>query len=374
MIDRVPIMVVYGTRPEAIKVAPVIKALQGSSQLRPISLVTAQHREMLDRVNEVFGIIPDVDLNLMKPGQSLNEIAAGVLESIDAELLRHKPAAVVVQGDTTTVMAAAIAAFNRSIPVIHLEAGLRSGDLNSPFPEEGNRKLVSQIASLHLAPTERSRRNLLSEGVCDDGIAVTGNTVIDALHWAVGHPTEFSDPSLDALKDTDRRMLLLTAHRRENLGDRMKQIGEAVGIIARRHPELLIVWPAHKNPRVRDAIRPFIAAHENVLAIEPVGYHEFTHLLQRSHLVLTDSGGLQEEAPSLGKPVLVLRDNTERPEVVEAGAARLVGVDVDDIVEEVDRLLLDESAYAEMAAAVNPYGDGHAATACLRAIEQLLLQ
>ncbi|PMB96973.1 UDP-N-acetylglucosamine 2-epimerase (non-hydrolyzing) [Brevibacterium luteolum] len=365
-------MVVYGTRPEAIKVAPVIKALEDSSQLRPISLVTAQHREMLDQVNEVFGISPDVDLNLMRPGQSLNEIAAGVLESIDAELVRHSPTAVLVQGDTTTVMAAAIAAFNRLIPVIHLEAGLRSGDLASPFPEEANRKLVSQLASLNLAPTEQARQNLLAEGILADSIHVTGNTVIDALHWAVKRPTDFTDPSLRALQDTGRRMLLLTAHRRENLGDRMKQIGQAVGNIARRHPEVLIVWPAHRNPHVRKAIRPFTEAHENVLAIEPVGYHEFTHLLKRSHLVLTDSGGLQEEAPSLGKPVLVLRSNTERPEVVEAGAARLVGVNVESIVEEVDRLLLDETAYAAMAAAVNPYGDGHAAEACLRAIEELI--
>lgn len=372
MTRRAPIMVVYGTRPEAIKVAPVIKALEDSSQLRPISLVTAQHREMLDQVNEVFGISPDVDLNLMRPGQSLNEIAAGVLESIDAELVRHSPTAVLVQGDTTTVMAAAVAAFNRLIPVIHLEAGLRSGDLASPFPEEANRKLVSQLASLNLAPTEKARQNLLAEGILADSIHVTGNTVIDALHWAVERPTDFTDPSLRALQDTGRRMLLLTAHRRENLGDRMKQIGEAVGNIARRHPEVLIVWPAHKNPHVREAIRPFTEAHENVLAIEPVGYHEFTHLLKRSHLVLTDSGGLQEEAPSLGKPVLVLRSNTERPEVVEAGAARLVGVNVDRIVEEVDRLLVDETAYAAMAAAVNPYGDGHAAKACLRAIEELI--
>ena len=372
MAERPAVMVGYGTRPEAIKVAPVIKALEESEKLDVISVITAQHREMLDQVNEVFEVTPDVDLNLMKPGQTLNEIAARVLTSIDETIAEHQPAAVLVQGDTTTVMAAGIAAFNRSIPVVHLEAGLRSGDLFSPFPEEGNRKLVSQIASLHLAPTEVSKANLLKDGVAESDIVVTGNTVIDALHWAVERPREFTDPVLNEVADSGRQIILVTTHRRENLGPNMESIGRAMRVLAERYPDAVLVWPAHKNPKVRETIKPHIEDLANVISIEPVAYGEFAHLIGASHIVLTDSGGIQEEAPSLGKPVLVLRENTERPEAVDAGTVKLIGAQEADIVREVSALMDSEDAYQAMAQAVNPYGDGKSAQRCVDSMATLL--
>lgn len=366
------VMVIFGTRPEAIKVAPVIKALEADPMLTPIVVVTAQHREMLDQVNEVFNIVPDVDLNLMAHGQTLNGIAGSVISKIDAVLEEHAPDAVLVQGDTTTVMGSAIAAFNREIPVVHLEAGLRSGDINSPFPEEANRKIVSQIARIHLAPTMVSRANLLADGVLDEHIHVIGNTVIDALHWAVERPTEFAIPELKNLMNDDRRVLLVTTHRRENLGQNMVNIGKAMRHLATAYPALLIVWPAHKNPRVRASISPQIDDLENVVSIEPVEYGDFSHLIARSDIVLTDSGGIQEEAPSLGKPVLVLRENTERPEAVDAGTVKLIGTDAERIISEVSRLLDDKKAYRDMANAVNPYGDGHSAGRSVDILNELL--
>lgn len=366
------VMVVYGTRPEAIKVAPVIKALQADHKLRPVVVVTAQHREMLDQVNQVFDIVPDVDLNLMAHDQTLNSIAGSVISKIDEVLAEHEPDAVIVQGDTTTVMGAAIAAFNREVPVVHLEAGLRSGDINSPFPEEANRKIVSQIARVHLAPTMVSRSNLLADGVPDENIHVIGNTVIDALQWAVERPVNFSLPELQALESDDRRVLLVTTHRRENLGDNMVNIGKAMRNLATRYPDLLIVWPAHKNPKVRASIAPQIEDLDNVISIEPVEYGEFSHLINASDIVLTDSGGIQEEAPSLGKPVLVLRENTERPEAVDAGTVKLIGTATEKIISEVSRLLDDKKAYREMANAVNPYGDGHSAGRSVDILNELL--
>ena len=366
------VMVVYGTRPEAIKVAPVIKALEADPNLEPIVVVTAQHREMLDQVNQVFEIEPDVDLNLMAHGQTLNSIAGSVISKIDEVLAKHEPDAVVVQGDTTTVMGAAIAAFNREVPVVHLEAGLRSGDINSPFPEEANRKIVSQIARVHLAPTMVSRSNLLADGVPDENIHVIGNTVIDALQWAVERPVEFSLPELQALESDDRRVLLVTTHRRENLGDNMVNIGKAMRHLAVHYPDLLIVWPAHKNPNVRAAIAPQIEDLDNVISIEPVEYGEFSHLINASDIVLTDSGGIQEEAPSLGKPVLVLRENTERPEAVDAGTVKLIGTATEKIIDEVSQLLDDSKAYRDMANAVNPYGDGHSAGRSVDILNELL--
>ena len=366
------VMVVYGTRPEAIKVAPVIKALEADPNLEPIVVVTAQHREMLDQVNQVFEIEPDVDLNLMAHGQTLNTIAGSVISKIDDVLADHEPDAVVVQGDTTTVMGAAIAAFNREIPVVHLEAGLRSGDINSPFPEEANRKIVSQIARVHLAPTMVSRSNLLADGVPDENIHVIGNTVIDALQWAVERPVEFSLPELQALETDERRVLLVTTHRRENLGDNMVNIGKAMRHLATQYPDLLIVWPAHKNPKVRASIAPQIEDLDNVISIEPVEYGEFSHLINSSDIVLTDSGGIQEEAPSLGKPVLVLRENTERPEAVDAGTVKLIGTATEKIIAEVSQLLDDNKAYRDMANAVNPYGDGHSAGRSVDILNEIL--
>ncbi len=366
------VMVIYGTRPEAIKMAPVIKSLEADSYLTPIVVVTAQHREMLDQVNQVFGIVPDVDLNMMAHGQSLNSIAGSVISKIDEVLAEFEPDAVVVQGDTTTVMGAAIAAFNREVPVVHLEAGLRSGDINSPFPEEANRKIVSQIARVHLAPTTVSRSNLLADGVPEENIHVIGNTVIDALQWAVERPVKFSLPELQALESDDRRVLLVTTHRRENLGENMVNIGKALRNLATHYPDLLIIWPAHKNPKVRASIAPQIQDLDNVISIEPVEYGEFSHLINASDIVLTDSGGIQEEAPSLGKPVLVLRENTERPEAIDAGTVKLIGTATETIISEVSRLLDDKTAYREMANAVNPYGDGHSAGRSVDILNELL--
>lgn len=371
--DGTKVMVIYGTRPEAIKMAPVIKALEDDPTLTPIVVVTAQHREMLDQVNEVFDIVPDVDLNLMAHGQTLNTIAGNVITRIDAVLADYDPDAVVVQGDTTTVMGAAIAAFNREIPVVHLEAGLRSGDIKSPFPEEANRKIVSQIARVHLAPTTVSRANLLAEGVPDESIHVIGNTVIDALHWAVARPVGFTFPELQNVNDDKRRVLLVTTHRRENLGENMINIGRAMRELATSYPDLFIVWPAHKNPKIRASIAPQIEGLNNVLSIEPVGYGEFSHLIANSDIILTDSGGIQEEAPSLGKPVLVLRKNTERPEAVDAGTVKLIGTDPKRIVEAVTSLLDQTEVYEQMSRAVNPYGDGKSAKRTIAILYDLLL-
>lgn len=369
---RPVVMVVYGTRPEAIKVAPVIRALEEAEDLEVFTVVTAQHREMLDQVNEIFRISPDADLNLMAHGQSLNQLASNVMRQMDAVYDRVRPEAVLVQGDTTTVMAAAISAFNREIAVVHLEAGLRSGNIRSPFPEEANRKLVSQIATTHLAPTEESKRNLLAEGIDEETVSVTGNTVIDSLQWAVSQSEQFSDPALVKIPAT-ARVVLLTAHRRENLGANMASVGRAVRELALKYPDVVFVWPAHKNPLVRDTIGPLVDACQNVIQIEPVAYDEFALLIARSSIVLTDSGGLQEEAPSLGKPVLVMRANTERPEAVAAGTVKLIGADSDRIVNEVSELLSSSEAYERMANAVNPYGDGTASARVIAALRYRLL-
>ena len=366
------VMTVYGTRPEAIKVAPVIAAIEASEHLANSIVVTGQHREMLDEVNTLFDIRPDHDLDIMRHGQTLSQIAARVLEGLDPILERVQPDAVLVQGDTTTSTAAALAAFYRRIPVVHLEAGLRSHDIDSPFPEEANRKITSQIAALHLAPTETSRRNLLREGVDAAAIVVTGNTVIDALLATVGKAVPFDDAALTALVESDRRVVLVTAHRRESWGAPMEGIGRAVATLATLHPDVTFVLPAHRNPVVRDAVLPSLAGHANALVTEPLPYGQFARLLDRAHLVLTDSGGVQEEAPSLGTPVLVMRENTERPEAVDAGTVRLIGTDEQRIVDEVSRLLLSDSAHAEMANAVNPYGDGCAAGRAAGALAALL--
>ncbi|WP_430592608.1 non-hydrolyzing UDP-N-acetylglucosamine 2-epimerase [Humidisolicoccus flavus] len=370
--ERPKLMAVYGTRPEAIKMAPLIAGLQASDDFELIVAVTAQHREMLDQVNEHFGIHPDVDLNLMTPGQNLNTIMSRVIAGLDETFATHEPDAVIVQGDTTTVTAAAIAAFNRGIQVVHLEAGLRSGDLLSPFPEEANRKLVSQIAQLHLAPTSESRDNLLHDGVAAENIAVTGNTVIDALQWTIAQPAApLDDEALQSVLDAQQPIVLLTTHRRENLGSAMQHIGAALARLARSYPAVQFVWPAHRNPRVRELVLPAIEGLPNVTVTEPLGYANFARVLQASTVILTDSGGVQEEAPSLGRPVLVLRENTERPEAVTAGTVKLIGTEEDRIVSEVTTLLEDSVAYEQMANAVNPYGDGLATQRSIAALNAL---
>lgn len=368
------IMTIYGTRPEAIKVAPIIKAIEAETGLESITVVTGQHREMLDQVNLAFGIVPDHDLNIMAAGQTLNGIIAKVIPGVDEILEREQPDIVIVQGDTSTVMGAAIAAFNRRVPVVHLEAGLRSGDIGSPFPEEANRKLTSQVTWLHLAPTETSKANLTREGVIENDIVVTGNSVIDSLMYATGElEVRFEDPRLQALLEEKReggtrRVLLVTAHRRENQGEAMENIGSAVADLARKYPDLAIVFPIHKNPRVQAAIRPALEGLPNVSLIEPLAYAEFARVLSLADVVMTDSGGVQEEAPSLGKPVLVMRENTERPEAVLAGTVRLVGTSRQRLVDEVSLLLDSREAYRAMSNAVNPYGDGHAAARTIAAI------
>lgn len=366
------IMPIFGTRPEAIKMAPIVSALQESELFRCIVTVTGQHREMLDQVNELFGIVPDHDLDILQPGQSLSAIMTRTIDGLETLFAGSRPDAVVVQGDTTTSTAAAIAAFYHGIPVVHVEAGLRSGDLLSPFPEEANRKITSQIARLHLAPTSTSRENLEREGINPEDIVVTGNTVIDALLATVDKQLPFTDSRLEELATSGRRILLVTTHRRENQGDAMRNMGRALARIADAEPELTIVLPAHKNPVVREAVLPALDGKANVLVTEPLAYGEFTRLLSRAHIVLTDSGGVQEEAPSLGKPVLVMRENTERPEALEAGTVKLIGTDEERIVAEVSHLLHDSAHFAAMANAVNPYGDGKAAARTVAAIEELL--
>ncbi|MCB5293258.1 non-hydrolyzing UDP-N-acetylglucosamine 2-epimerase [Arthrobacter sp. SO3] len=366
------IMPIFGTRPEAIKMAPVINALEESPHFRCIVTVTGQHREMLDQVNELFGIVPDHDLNILQHGQSLSAILTRTVDGLETLFAHTRPDAVVVQGDTTTSTAAAIAAFYHGIPVVHVEAGLRSGDLHSPFPEEANRKITSQIASLHLAPTSVSEANLIAEGINPDDVVITGNSVIDALLATVGKEVPFTDPRLEELAAGGRNVLLVTTHRRENQGDAMRGMGRALARIADAEPGLVIVLPAHKNPVVREALLPLLEGKANIIVTEPLPYGEFTRLLSLARFVLTDSGGVQEEAPSLGKPVLVMRENTERPEAVAAGTVALIGTDEERIVAEVTRLLKDADHFAAMANAVNPYGDGKAAARTVAAIAELL--
>lgn len=367
------VMPIFGTRPEAIKMAPIVSAFQESPVFDCIVTVTGQHREMLDQVNELFGIKPDHDLNIIQQRQSLSSIMTRTIDGLDKLFAENKPDAVIVQGDTTTSTAGAIAAFYHGIPVVHVEAGLRSGDLFSPFPEEANRKITSQISSLHLAPTSVSKANLLAEGIAEADIVVTGNSVIDALLTTVNKHIPFSDPQLEELAASGRKILLVTTHRRENQGDAMRGVGRALARIAEAEPDLVIVLPAHKNPVVREAVLPALEGKTNVVVTEPLAYGEFTRLLSLAHIVLTDSGGVQEEAPSLGKPVLVMRDNTERPEAVDAGTVALIGTDEETIVKEVDRLLNQQDAFDAMANAVNPYGDGKAAERTVAAVAELLL-
>lgn len=366
------IMPIYGTRPEAIKVAPIVKALQDAPEFECVVVVTGQHREMLDQVNELFGITPDYDLDVIQPRQTLNGLLTKTIAGLDEIFEKERPDAVVVQGDTTTSTAGAIAAFYRGIPVVHAEAGLRSYDIFSPFPEEANRKLTSQIASLHLAPTSLSKRNLTAETFKEDDIVITGNTVIDALLTVVEKNVPFSDAKLEELVASGKRIVLVTTHRRENQGEPMRGIGRALAKLSKAESEVEFILPLHRNPAVREALLPEIDGLPNVTLTEPLAYGEFTRIINASSVVLTDSGGVQEEAPSLGKPVLVMRLNTERPEAVTAGTVRLIGTDENLIFESVTELLHDEAAYNKMANAVNPYGDGKAAERTVAAIAQLL--
>lgn len=352
--------------------APVIRALDADQRFDPFVVVTAQHRQILDQVLDLFDIVPDADLALQQHGQTLTDVTTRGLAGLSTVLAEGAPDAVLVQGDTTTTFVGGLAAFYHGVPVVHLEAGLRTGNRQSPFPEEINRRLTTVLTDLHLAPTARSRANLLNEAVPADHIVVTGNTVIDALHWTVGRRLPYTDPALQDLDDDPRRVLLVTAHRRESWGAGMVAIAEGLRRITEAHSDLLVVFPIHPNPVVRKEILPVLKDHRNVRIVEPLPYGEFARLMERSWVVLTDSGGVQEEAPSLGKPVLVMRDTTERPEAVDAGTARLVGTDALTLFTAVDRLFTDSTEYSRMANAVNPYGDGRAAERALAAMAKLL--
>lgn len=358
------VLTVFGTRPEAIKMAPVVKALAAAEQIEARVCVTAQHREMLDQVLELFRITPDYDLDLMKPGQDLTDITANVLHGLKPVLAEFAPDLVLVHGDTTTTLAASLAAYYQRIPVGHVEAGLRTGNILSPWPEEVNRKVAGAITRMHFAPTERSRQNLLAENVPADHIYVTGNTVIDALQDVVSRiendPVLTRDLAARLPLDPARRMILITGHRRESFGDGFERICAALRRIAQRS-DVEIVYPVHLNPNVKGPVEALLSGLANVHLIKPQDYLPFVYLMHRSTLILTDSGGVQEEAPSLGKPVLVMRDTTERPEAVDAGTVRLVGTDEDLIVSCVHNLLDDQAAYDAMSFAHNPYGDGLAA-------------
>ncbi|PZT88813.1 MAG: UDP-N-acetylglucosamine 2-epimerase (non-hydrolyzing) [Citromicrobium sp.] len=364
MSTRQKILTVFGTRPEAIKLFPLVHALTVDERFDSVVCVSAQHRAMLDQVLEITGIEPDHDLDLMTEGQSLDQLTARALTGIGAVLDREQPDWVVVQGDTTTVMAGALAAYYRQIPVCHVEAGLRSGDIYRPWPEEVNRRVVGSFAKLHCAPTETSARALIAENVDPASVHVTGNTVIDALHW-VTRRIEVQPALASGLTELEKRfrgkrIIGMTSHRRENFGEGMMNIANAVKRIAERD-DVAVIFPVHLNPNVRAVMNEQLAGLDNVAMIEPLDYPHFARLLSISDLMLTDSGGVQEEAPALGKPVLVMRDTTERPEGVEAGTARLVGTDADTIVAETMRLLDDDAAYAAMARSHNPFGEGDSA-------------
>lgn len=363
------IMSVFGTRPEAIKMAPLVKALERESGIEAVLCVTAQHRSMLDQVLELFELRPDYDLNIMQPGQSISMITSNVLLGLEPVLKEEKPDMVLVHGDTSTTFSTALACFYQQIAVGHVEAGLRTFDKYSPFPEEMNRVLTGRIAELHFAPTERNRQNLLREGVPEDHIFVTGNTVIDALLEVADKPYEFTDETLKSLDFEGKRVITVTCHRRENLGEHMANIFSAIADIAREFPDVEIVYPIHLNPRVRESADRFLGGIKNVHMIEPLTYQPMVNLMKKSFFVLTDSGGLQEEAPALGKPVLVVRRETERPEAVEAGTAKLAGVERETVYRMAKELLTDPAAYEAMAKAVNPYGDGHACERIVAAIK-----
>lgn len=361
---------IFGTRPEAIKLAPVLHELAASPHFESRILVTAQHRSMLDPMLAFFGLEPDHDLDLLEPGQSLTDVTVRALSGLTKLIEREGPDAILVQGDTTTALAGALAGYYHRIPVAHVEAGLRTGDRYEPFPEEINRRLVSQLATLHLAPTPAAAANLLGEGVAPANVVVTGNTVVDALLWALGRPAPESE-LLQELDGDGRRLVVVTTHRRESWGERMREIGMALADVAAADPDVLVVFPIHRNTVVRDAILPALGDAANVRVVEPLPYGEFVHLLARSHLIVTDSGGIQEEAPTLRKPVVVLRPATERPEAVHGGSSLVVGTSRGEIVAAVRRLLDDPVAYEAMLPRRNPYGDGKAATRCVAALARL---
>ena len=362
------VMTIFGTRPEAIKMAPVVKALEAAEDMESIVTVTAQHREMLDQVLHLFSITPDYDLNIMSQGQTLYDVTCKALLGLQGVLKEAKPDVVLVHGDTTTTFVGALAAFYEGIPVGHVEAGLRTGNIYSPFPEEMNRKLTGAIGTYHFAPTSTSESNLLKENINSDHLYVTGNTVIDALQTTVQTDYTFKEELLNQIDYINNKVILVTTHRRENLGDPMRNVYEAIRDIINEQADVEVIFPMHRNPKVRNIVQEVLGDMPRVHLIEPLEYEPFANLMARTYLIMTDSGGIQEEAPSLGKPVLVLRDTTERPEAVEAGTVKLVGTDKESVYRTATELLVNETAYLAMSNAVNPYGDGLASDRIVQAL------
>lgn len=363
------IMSIFGTRPEAIKMAPVVKALEKAEGIESIVCVTAQHREMLDQVLELYDIKPDYDLNIMKSGQTLSEITSRVLLGLEEVMKKDRPDLILVHGDTSTTFSASLAAFYNGIKVGHVEAGLRSYDKHSPFPEEMNRSLVSRMADFHFAPTEGNYNNLKSEHIKEETIFITGNTVIDALHEVIEETYTFEEEKLNAIDYNTKKVIFMTAHRRENLGEAMENIFGAVRHIVDMNADVEVVFPMHLNPKVREIAYKHLNNHDRIHLIEPLEYKPSANLMKRCYMILTDSGGIQEEGPSLGKPVVVLRKETERPEAVIAGTVIMAGVEKNDIIDAAQKLISDTEAYENMSKAINPYGDGTASEQIISAIK-----
>jgi len=367
--DNLKVLTVFGTRPEAIKMAPLVKKLIEEPGIDSVLCVTAQHREMLDQVLELFELTPDYDLNIMKPNQTISQITSNVIMGLEDVFKIEKPDIVLVHGDTTTTFAAALAAFYQQIKVGHVEAGLRTYDKYSPYPEEMNRILTGHITNFNFAPTERNRQNLLREAIPEENIFVTGNTVIDALLQVAGKPFEFENETLKNIDFETKRVITVTCHRRENLGENMVHIFSAIRNIAEEFEDTEIIYPVHMNPKVRETANAVLGNTKRVHLIEPLQYQPFVNLMAKSYLIITDSGGMQEEAPSLGKPVLVVRKETERPEAIEAGTVKLAGISEESIYAMAKELLINEAAFNSMAHAVNPYGDGHACDKIIRELK-----
>lgn len=370
---KIKVLIIFGTRPEAVKMAPIVKALKNEENFLTKICVTAQHRDMLDQVLRIFDIEPDYDLNIFQSGQTLTQITCRALTGLEGVIEEFKPELILVQGDTTTVFTGALAAFYHNVKIGHVEAGLRSGNLYSPYPEEANRMLTGVLTDFHFAPTNNSKANLLREGYDENKIFITGNTSIDALKWVIDENFKFDDEIINNIDFDNKKVILLTAHRRENIGEPMENIFSAIRDIVNENIDVEVIYPMHLNPKVREIAEKILSNSDRVHLVEPLDYLPFTNLMSKCYLVVTDSGGVQEEAPSFGKPVLVVRKETERPEGIESGTAKLAGTDRNTIYEYLNVLINNKDEYKKMANAVNPYGDGRAAEYIINAIKNKML-